>query len=373
MLRTFCLSGFCNGHNLYGKTRLKKNIKDWIRALWVEMFVTYRKYQIMKSLILIMLLSMVGTHCFGQELPDIFDQINENVWYLPTEDGNANLYLTSIGKGDTIIVLNGGPGNNFNYLVDAVKGNSQDNTFVFFDQRGSILSPVSDSLINSLSMDVLVEDLESIRKSLELERISILGHSFGSLLGLFYYMKYPEKVENLILTATMPPVLNEEKPFREILPEIHQRVRDMRNRDEVHDVLAAEGLLDDSLLSPRQKSDKLKITGQASFNMYNISEWQRFKGGGVYYNQAVDSAIGSSIPESYDIREVIMTNPVPITIIQGDKDYIDPGASLWKEISDDFDFITINEIENASHNSWLDDKGKFDQYLKEAIERRGRF
>lgn len=306
---------------------------------------------------------------FGQALPDIFDQLLENVWYLPTDDGEAKIYMTSIGKGDTIVTLHGGPGNDFNYLVDGVKGNSGENTFIFFDQRGSLLSPVNDSLISSLTIDVLVEDLETIRKALNQDKMVLFGHSFGSLLAMFYYIKYPEHVKGIILSATMPPYVTKEKPFKAILGPIHKRIKDLRSRSEVSTALEKAGLLNDSLLTPKQQSDRFKITGQASFNMYNISNWKIFKGGGVYYNQSVDSAIGSSIPDKYDIREVLNTYPIPVTIIQGNKDYIDPSASLWNEILKEYEFVKLYIIEDASHNGWLDDKSKFDLYLEEAIAR----
>src|SRR5690606_25825353 len=95
----------------------------------------------------------------------IFDELQENAWYFPTEDGQARLYVTQIGKGDTIITLHGGPGNDFHYLVDAVRNNIHENTFVLFDQRGSLMSPVKDSLVSSLTINKLVDDLETLRQS----------------------------------------------------------------------------------------------------------------------------------------------------------------------------------------------------------------
>jgi len=244
---------------------------------------------------------IIFNNSYGQK-SEIFDQLQENVWYLPTDDGQAELYMTNIGKGDTIVTLHGGPGNNFNYLVDAVKGNTDNNTFILFDQRGSLLSPVNDSLTSKLTLDILVEDLETIRKSLKQEKITLLGHSFGTLLAISYYIKYPQHVKGIILTATMPPYVTKEKPFGEIIKEIHSRIKEARNRPEVTSTLKEAGLLKDTLLTSKQKSDRFKITGLASFNMYRISNLKQFKGGGVYYTRAVDNAIGTTIPSTYDIR-----------------------------------------------------------------------
>lgn len=315
----------------------------------------------------LLLFTLAFNISYGQ-VTDLFDQLHENVWYLPTADEQTKLYMTSLGKGDTLITLHGGPGNDFNYLVDAVKGNADNHTFIMFDQRGSLLSPVADSLISQLTLDVLVEDLETIRRSLKQDKITLMGHSFGTLLAISYYIKYPQHVKGIILTATMPPYVTKEKPFLETIKEIQKRVKQAMERPEVTEVLKKEGLLNDTLLTDKQKSDRYKITGLASFNMHNLSNWKKFKGGVVYYNRYVDAAIGATIPENYDIRTALNRFPVPMTIIQGDKDYIDPSANSWSTVLKDYPAIKLKIIKNASHYSWLDDKEEFDKNLNEAIE-----
>src|SRR5690606_25870669 len=109
----------------------------------------------MKTYCLILFFLFNSLFANAQKQRGIFDELQENVWYLPTEDKQARLYVTQIGEGDSIIALHGGPGNDFHYLVDAVRNNTQKNTFILFDQRGSLMSPVKDSLIQSLSLNIL--------------------------------------------------------------------------------------------------------------------------------------------------------------------------------------------------------------------------
>ena len=322
-----------------------------------------------KTILLSLLVGTFNTVLVGQAKTDIFDQLQENVWYLPTSDASTHLYITSIGKGDTIVTLHGGPGNDFNYLVDALKENSENNTFILFDQRGSLLSPVADSLIANLTLDVIVEDIETLRKSLNQDKMLLFGHSFGSLAVMFYYMKYPEHVKGIILSATMPPYIDDNKPFSVILKEIHKRCLALRNRPDVRTELVKAGLINDSILNPRQQSDKFKILGLASFNMINIANWKKFQGGRIYYNPLVDNAIGESIPNTYDIRPSLNKYSIPITIIQGEKDYIDPSAYYWTSILFDYEFVKLIVVKNASHYIWLDDKLKFDESLRYAIDR----
>lgn len=322
-----------------------------------------------KKHLLIGLLLLTLLSVYGQQA-DVFDQLQRNVWYLQTEDKTANLYLTHLGKGsDTIVCLHGGPGNNFNYLVDAVKDNAQEAFFLMYDQRGSLYSPVADSLVSRLTLDDLVEDLEAIRKATHQAKLTLFGHSFGSLLAISYYIKYPLHVDKIILTASMPPIISHERPFSTIVKEIHTRTRALRERPEVNEVLRREGLDDETGLSPQQLSDRFKIKGLASFNMVDLRNWRNFKGGRVYYNTKVDGAIANSIPEEYDIRSALEIHQVPITLIQGVEDYIDPAASYWKEIADHYPTVTIIPVEGSGHYIWLDKPKEFTEILKRTIRK----
>ena len=321
----------------------------------------------MRTLYFIFLLGF-APYAVAQDNSNVFDEIQENFWYLPTPDGQARLGLTYIGQGDTVVALHGGPGNNFNYLVDAVGDQTDTHCFLLFDQRGSMYSPVADSLIQDLTLAQLVDDLEAIRIATQQDKLTLLGHSFGTLLAMSYYMTYPQHVEKLILTATMLPSVSPEKPFLDELKGIHARVKAMRERPMVQQVLQEEGLWEEEGLTPQQVSQRYKITGLASFNMIDLSQWRRFKGGRVFYNARVDGAIGSSIPNTYDIREALHTHPVPIYIIQGDQDYIDPAATRWKSIAEAYPTIRIQVVPQSSHYVWLDEAEEFSRLLEDALQ-----
>lgn len=142
------------------------------------------------SLITVLFLITPGLKSQERSVEDIFDVLDMNSWYLPSADSKAKLYVTSIGHGDTVVSLHGGPGNNFYYLVDAFRNNTHSNSFLLYDQRGSLLSRVPDSIANTLNLMVLVEDLEQLRIETGQNKLTLFGHSFGSMVVLFYYIKY---------------------------------------------------------------------------------------------------------------------------------------------------------------------------------------
>lgn len=66
------------------------------------------------------------------------------------------------------------------------------------DQYGVLRSDPLDE-DEQFGLQYLIMDCETLRKHLEIESWSILGHSFGGYLALLYALDYPDHVDSLIL------------------------------------------------------------------------------------------------------------------------------------------------------------------------------
>ena len=69
---------------------------------------------------------------------------------------------------------------------------------ILFDQRGCGKSLPHASVLNNTTWH-LIDDIENIRKKLNIKRFLIFGGSWGSTLGLIYSINFPENVIGLIL------------------------------------------------------------------------------------------------------------------------------------------------------------------------------
>src|SRR5712692_8127877 len=121
--------------------------------------------------------------------------VGSEEWYLRTEDKAAELYVREVGQGDPVIVLHGGWGSEHSYLLNAIKGLETQFRFIFYDQRGSLRSPCK---LEFISQEKHVQDLETLRKELKLEKVTIVAHSMGTRLAMFYLQKYPDRVKTLV-------------------------------------------------------------------------------------------------------------------------------------------------------------------------------
>lgn len=106
-------------------------------------------------------------------------------------------------EGTPVVFLHGGPGQGGQTFARfAGPGLEPHLRMVYLDQRGSGRSerPWNDAY----SLDLLVDDLEQLRRAWGVEKITLVGHSFGTILALEYAAAHPERTERVVLTAAVP-------------------------------------------------------------------------------------------------------------------------------------------------------------------------
>ncbi|HWH17281.1 MAG TPA: alpha/beta fold hydrolase [Allosphingosinicella sp.] len=99
-----------------------------------------------------------------------------------------------------VVFLHGGPGGN-TYAFEQTAGGLLERSLrmVYFEQRGSGRSERPSS--GDYATATLVEDLEALRRHLGVPKISIITHSFGTVIGLSYAAKYPEHVSRMVIAG----------------------------------------------------------------------------------------------------------------------------------------------------------------------------
>lgn len=108
-----------------------------------------------------------------------------------------------IGHGPTVVVLHGSYDSVlYRPLGEMLAG--QGLRCVLYDQRGTERSPLAEQTDATLNIERYLEDLDALRVELGLEKLAILGHSWGATLAVLYAGVWPGRVERLVL-ANMGP------------------------------------------------------------------------------------------------------------------------------------------------------------------------
>jgi proline iminopeptidase len=126
--------------------------------------------------------------------------------------------LGTAGTALPVIAVNGGPGLSHAYMVqnDMWDRIARHRLVVFYDQRGTGASKRVKAGA-SQSMDAQVADLDAVRRELKLEKVALVGDSYGGLLSMAYAATHPEHVAKLVLSDSPGPSW---KDIVHVLPQV---------------------------------------------------------------------------------------------------------------------------------------------------------
>lgn len=228
----------------------------------------------------------------------------------------TNIWSQSIGTGNPLIVLHGGPGLSHDYLMPHLEQLAKNNRVIFYDQRGcgkseGCMEP------ERITMEQYVNDIEEIRKSYGYQRVSLLGHSWGGYLAMNYAIAYPNNVEKLVLVNSLPATsdgfgLFAEEYVRRTAP-FQDKLDYLANSPEfrVGDPVATEEYYKTIFKTYVQDSTKvdslnLRMTPEASMNGRIVGQ--------IFAEDLMSTP--------YDLRSSLKLLNIPTLVIHGDVDPI---------------------------------------------------
>ncbi len=119
-----------------------------------------------------------------------------------TSSDGTKIFYRVYGTGTPLLIINGGPGMNSDGFEQLAIHLSKKNQTIIYDQRGTGKSTVVNPDSNSITMQLMVDDIESIRSQLNFKTWSVLGHSFGGMLACYYATKHPDQIDKMILSSS---------------------------------------------------------------------------------------------------------------------------------------------------------------------------
>jgi proline iminopeptidase len=117
--------------------------------------------------------------------------------------------LGAPGAEITLIAVNGGPGLSHAYMMqnDLWQRVAAHRLVILYDQRGTGASKHMQPDAPQ-SMEAQVADLDAIRRTLMLDRVALLGDSYGGMIAMAYAAAHPQHVARLILSDSAAPAWN---------------------------------------------------------------------------------------------------------------------------------------------------------------------
>ena len=114
----------------------------------------------------------------------------------------GQVWYKVVGSGESVplLTLDGGLGGGHDYL-EPLNALASERPVVFFDQLGCGKSDTPDD-VSLWRIDRFVDEVTAVRDALGLDRIHLLGHSWGGWLAIEYMLGAPSGVVSLTLAST---------------------------------------------------------------------------------------------------------------------------------------------------------------------------
>lgn len=120
--------------------------------------------------------------------------------YLDTRASRQYLLVRGRDRANpAVIFVHGGPGGSETALMRAFNPELEDDlVMAYWDQRGAGKSYSADTHLNTMTVAQFLQDMDQVvdylRERLGKARIVVMGHFWGSVLGMLYTQRFPDKV-----------------------------------------------------------------------------------------------------------------------------------------------------------------------------------
>jgi proline iminopeptidase len=260
-----------------------------------------------------------------------------------------DLYFRSLGAGEPVLILSGGPGDDCDYMLPVASEIAKYTRAILLEQRGTgrSLPPHIDK--STISLALYLEDFEALRAHLNVQRWTVIGHSAGGILAMDYAAAFPDRVDKIILLDTAPVSFQYLTAFQDNLLD---RLS-LEDRDRLATMEKAD--------SPQSRAAMAELQAKALFFDRKIGEQLAGELSKAWHAE-VGHLLGPEITApGYDLRPRLKNFNRPVLVLNGRQDPMD--AFMAYETSVAFRHSTLQFIDRAGHFPWFDRPNEFDKAL----------
>jgi proline iminopeptidase len=236
----------------------------------------------------------------------------------------ATLYCRELGRGTPMIVLHGGPDFDISYLLPELDRLSDRFHLIYYDQRGRGRS--ADSVNpEDVTLESEMVDLDEVREHFHLDKVVLLGHSWGTVLALEYALRHPERVSRLVLMDPAPASVADINRFRQERVEKWPALMELRKA--ISDTTAYKEADPDAVVAYYRVHFKPALARSEDYEKLILRMETRFieQGKeGILKSRAVEDRLVNETwasPKGYDLHPKLKGLNIPALVITGDHDF----------------------------------------------------
>jgi 3-oxoadipate enol-lactonase len=247
---------------------------------------------------------------------------------------DIELYYEMQGEGEPIIFSHG-------WMCDCSIWNSQIEFFskkyykeIAYDQRGH---GKSDKPQTDYSIETLSNDLYSLAQELNLEKVTLVGHSMGGMTALTFALNHPNKVSKLVLVGTSARMTLSGYIQLWIMLHIFSYESFVR------------GMIDFQYYQPSEQVKKKEL--ERTMKTPKFAAYECF----------------TEFMRNYDIRDRVYKIEVPTLIIVGEKDKATP-VEMSQYLNREIKGSKLQIIPDSRHMVMVDKPNELNGIIEEFIK-----
>lgn len=264
------------------------------------------------------------------------------------------VYETQGNSDEVVIVVHGGAGLPHEYFHPMLSNLSRFAKLVYFDRRADTLS--AKRLHGPASIDEMADDIEALRKTLGVDQVTLLGHSFGATIVLNYALRHPDNVKRLILVSAAGSVENPSEGEKRILKTLSPH--------EMKAYRSTEGVKGAANPCERVRM-RYSVLYPHYFHKLTPYEFER----GVYtvYFDALSKRVALASDDSAaDVRSQLSKIHVPALVVAGRHD-LETTPDQSSELASSLPHARLVMMEHSAHFPFFEENYLFTEWVHQFL------
>lgn len=268
------------------------------------------------------------------------------------------------GKKAPLVLLHGGPGSTHNYFEGFDKlAEAIDRPIVMYDQIGcgESATPGHTELYNA---DVWMDELQALRDHLGMDKVHLLGQSWGGMLAIYYMMeREPEGVLSIVLASTLhSAILWREEQWRRIYRFMSKEEQDIFNKAE-----ASDKYDDPAYLKALDHFMDMYCGPTVDAGSPEYLKREKKNGGEVYMTGWGANEFGpTGTLADYDYRGKLGKITVPTMVTSGQMDLCSP--FIAKSMYDELPNSRWELFRHSRHMAFVEEEERYFEVMKDWLK-----
>lgn len=257
-----------------------------------------------------------------------------------------------------LLALHGGPGSTHNYFAPLERLAEDGRTVVLYDQVGCGRSEKRSEV--EFSLELFADEVDALRDELGLDRVHLLGTSWGGMLALEHALRRPGTLASLILSSTLAFVGDWEVEARRLRDELPAEVRAVLDRHE------AAGTYDDPEYEQAMAAFDARHFHRGEPRP-ELERMQREKGVAAYRAMVGPNEwTMTGVLKGWDVRSRLPELDVPTLVVRGRYDMC--SDSIARTLVDGIRGARYLVFEHSSHTPVLEETDLYLQAVSDFVD-----